>query len=245
MSGDPAAQERAPYHLYTAPTPNGYKVSVALEEMGLDYDVTIVDLVVGEQKTPEFLALNPNGKIPVLIDREAGDFAIMESGAILLWLADKHRLLIPAEPLARSRVVQWLMFQMGGLGPMMGQANVFHRYFPERIEKVVARYQNESRRLLGVLDQQLAQHRFVAGDDFTIADIANWTWARGHEWGGVEIGELPHLTRWMAELELRPACARGVAVPFDAVALRKRHGGAFADAGRGLIAKMADGKERV
>lgn len=235
MSADPSATPRAPYHLYTAPTPNGYKVSVALEEMGLDYDATFVNLVAGEQKAPEFLALNPNGKIPVLIDREAGNFAIMESGAILLWLAEKHRLLIPEDPLARSRVVQWLMFQMGGLGPMMGQANVFHRYFPERIEPVIDRYQRESLRLLAVLDAQLARDPFLAGDEFTIADIANWTWARGYEWSGVAIDGLPHLQRWLAELENRPGCVRGVQVPFDAVARRREEAAAFARAGQEVI----------
>jgi glutathione S-transferase/GST-like protein len=232
MSADPAT---APYHLYTAPTPNGYKVSVALEELGLPYDVTIIDLVAGEQKHPEFLALNPNGKIPVLIDREAGDFPIMESGAILLWLAEKCGQLLPTDPKARSLTLQWLMFQMGGLGPMMGQANVFHRYFPERIEPVIDRYQRESLRLLTVLDAQLARHPFLAGDEFTIADIANWTWARGHEWSGVSIDDLPHLQRWLAKLESRPGCARGVQVPFDAVARRREEAADFARAGQAVI----------
>jgi len=232
MSADPAT---APYHLFTAPTPNGYKVSVALEELGLAYDVTIVDLVAGEQKHPEFLALNPNSKIPALIDREAGDFPIMESGAILIWLAEKCGQLLPTDPEARSLTLQWLMFQMGGLGPMMGQANVFHRYFPERIEPVIDRYQRESLRLLTVLDAQLARHPFLAGDEFTIADIANWTWARGHEWSGVSIDDLPHLQRWLAELESRPGCARGVQVPFDAVARRREEAADFARAGQAVI----------
>jgi len=232
MSAEPAT---APYHLFTAPTPNGYKVSVALEELGLAYDVTIVDLVAGEQKHPAFLALNPNGKIPVLVDREAGDFPIMESGAILIWLAERTGQLMPNDAKGRSQVLQWLMFQMGGLGPMMGQANVFHRYFPDRIAPVIARYQNESLRLLTVLDRQLRDHRFLVGEEFTIADIANWTWARGHEWSGVVIDDLQHLKRWMLELETRPGCARGVNVPYDAVALRKKHAGKFAQAGTSLV----------
>lgn len=225
----------APFLLYTAPTPNGYKVSVALEELGLDYDTVIVDLIAGEQKAPSFVALNPNAKIPVLIDRAVGDLAIFESGAILLWLAEKTGRLLPTDPIERSRAIQWLMFQMGGLGPMMGQANVFHRYFPERIEAVIDRYQREGKRLLTVLDRRLSDSAFLAGADFSIADIANWTWARGHEWSGIEIDDLPHLKRWMAVIEARPACARGVQVPFDAVARRRAEADAFARAGQSLV----------
>lgn len=228
-------QGTAPFHLFTAPTPNGYKISVALEELGLEYATTIVDLVSGQQKQPYFLALNPNGKIPVLVDHDAGDFAIMESGAILLWLAEKCGRLLPTDGKGRSQTIQWLMFQMGGLGPMMGQANVFHRYFPERIDAVIDRYQRESLRLLTILDGQLGRHRYLAGDDFTIADIANWTWARGHEWSGVGIEGLAHLQRWLSELESRPGCARGVTIPFDAVARRREEAAAFARAGQEVI----------
>lgn len=225
----------APYHLFTAPTPNGYKISVALEELGAEYDTTIIDLLAGEQKADAFRSHNPNGKIPVLIDRTAGDFTIMESGAILLWLAEQHGRLLPTGTKGRSQAIQWLMFQMGGVGPMMGQANVFHRYYPERIEPVIDRYQRESLRLLTVLDGQLKNSQFLAGQEFSIADIANWTWARGYEWSGVAIDELVHLQRWMAELEARPGCARGVCVPFDAVAMRKSEASAFAAAGQSLL----------
>lgn len=229
------SQSAPPFHLFTAPTPNGYKISVALEELELEYETTIVDLVTGQQKQPHFLALNPNGKIPVLVDHDEGGFTIMESGAILLWLAEKYGRLLPTDRKGRSRTIQWLMFQMGGLGPMMGQANVFHRYFPERIDAVIDRYQRESLRLLTVLDGQLGSHRFLAGDDFTIADIANWTWARGHEWSGFGIEGLVHLQRWLAELEGRPGCARGVQVPFDAVVQRRQEAAAFAHAGQKVI----------
>jgi glutathione S-transferase len=135
-----------------------------------------------------------------------------ESGAIMIYLAEFAGRLLPAERKARSLVLQWLMFQIGGIGPMQGQANVFHRYFPERIEPVIKRYQNETKRLYRVLDTRLADHEFLAGD-FSIADIANWSWARLHEWAGVTIDDLPHMRRWLAMIEARPACARGVRVP--------------------------------
>jgi glutathione S-transferase/GST-like protein len=195
--------------LYTAPTPDGYKVSVALEEMGLAYEVAALDLQKGEQKTAAYLAINPNGRVPALVD---DGFAIFESGAILLYLAEKTGLLIPADIQGRSRVVQWLMFQMGGIGPMMGQANVFYRYFPEKIPAAIARYQNEGRRLFAVLDHQLATHEFLAGE-FSIADIANWCWVRTAKWSGIETEGLVHLLRWKAAIAARPAVQRGIMVP--------------------------------
>lgn len=138
--------------LYTAATPNGWKASVALEELGLPYDVRALDLGKGEQKAPDYLRINPNGRIPAIVDHDAGDFAVFESGAILVYLAERTGRLLPADPKGRSRALQWLMFQMGGVGPMMGQANVFFRYWPEKLGPVIARYQNETRRLFGVLD---------------------------------------------------------------------------------------------
>jgi glutathione S-transferase/GST-like protein len=198
--------------LYTAATPNGHKVSITLEELELPYTVHALDLSAGEQKQPEFLKLNPNGRIPAIVDRSNGDFAIFESGAIMLYLAERSGRLIPADEKGRSRVVQWLMFQMGGLGPMMGQANVFARYFPERIQPAIDRYLRESRRLLEVLDGHLANHEFLAGD-YSIADIANFAWARIHHWPGVDIAGLDHLARWLAAIESRPAAQRGLAVP--------------------------------
>ena len=198
--------------LYTAPTPNGYKISIALEELGLPYAVRAINLGALEQRRPEFLRLNPNGRIPVIVDRSADDFVVFESGAILVYLAEKTGRLMPTEPKGRSRVLQWLMFQMGGIGPMMGQANVFFRYFPEKIQPAIDRYQGEVRRLFGVLDGRLAESEYLAGD-YSIADIANWAWVRTHKWSGVTLDGLPHLARWVAQLAARPACQRGVDVP--------------------------------
>ena len=198
--------------LYTAPTPNGYKASIALEELGLPYEVHALNLGELEQKTPEFLAINPNGRIPAIVDRENDDFAVFESGAILIYLAEKAGALLPTETKSRSQVVQWLMFQMGGIGPMQGQANVFNRYFPEKLPSVIDRYQNETRRLYEVLDGQLADHEYLV-DEYSIADIANFGWVRSHEWAGVSIEGLDHLTRWLSAIAARPAVERGLEVP--------------------------------
>ena len=198
-----------PITLYTAATPDGYKVSVALEEMGLAYAVHPIDLMAGEQKQPAFLAVSPNGRVPALVDDA---FAIFESGAILVYLAEKTGLFMPADVPGRSQVMQWLMFQMGGVGPMMGQANFFYRYFPEKIPAVIARYQGEGRRLFTVLDRQLAQNEYLAGD-YSIADMANWCWVRTAKWSGIDTEGLPHLQRWTAAIAARPAARRGIAVP--------------------------------
>ena len=199
--------------LYTAPTPNGHKASITLEELAIPYEVHIVNLLAGDQKTPEFLRVNPNGRIPAIVDRDAGDFAVFESGAIMIYLAEQAGKLLPADRKGRSLVIQWLMFQMGGIGPMMGQANVFYRYFPEKLQSAIDRYQHESRRLFEVLDGRLADHEWLAGD-YSIADIANWSWVRTHKWSGVSVDGLDHLQRWMATMAARPACQRGVDVPF-------------------------------
>jgi glutathione S-transferase/GST-like protein len=198
--------------LYTAATPNGHKVSIALEELGLPYTLHVLDLANNEQKQPAFLAINPNGRIPAMVDRTEQDFAVFESGACLIYLAEKTGKLLPQDAKGRSRVLQWLMFQMGGVGPMMGQANVFYRYFPEKIQPAIDRYQGESKRLLRVLDGQLAQHEYLAGD-YSIADIANWAWARTHRWSGVAIDDLPHLQRWLDAIRARPAVQRGILAP--------------------------------
>ncbi len=195
--------------LYTAATPNGYKVSVALEEMGLAYDVKRIDMTAGEQKLPEFLAINPNGRIPAIVD---DGFAVFESGACMIYLAEKTGLLMPTDVQGRSRVIQWLMFQMGGIGPMMGQANVFFRYFPEKIPAAIARYQGEGRRLFTVLDGHLANHEYLAGD-YSIADIANWCWVRTAKWSGIDTEGLPHLMRWVEAIAARPAAIKGITVP--------------------------------
>jgi glutathione S-transferase/GST-like protein len=198
--------------LYTAATPNGHKVSIALEELGLPYTVRVVSLSKLEQREPWFLALNPNGRIPVIVDHDEDDFVVFESGAILVYLAEKTGRLMPADPKGRSLVMQWLMFQMGGIGPMMGQANVFFRYFPEKIQPAIDRYQGEVRRLFAVLDQRLAGNEYLAGD-YSIADIANWAWVRTHRWSGVPVDGLPQLERWIGQLAARPACQKGVDVP--------------------------------
>jgi len=198
--------------LYTAATPNGWKASIVLEELGLDYRVRQLDLEAGEQKADWYLALNPNGRIPTIVDRDEGDFPVFESGAILLYLAEKAGRLIPSDFQSRSRVVQWLMLQMGGVGPMQGQANVFYRYAPERIDYAIRRYQNETRRLYEVLDGQLAEHEYLAGE-YSIADIANWAWVHTHEWAGVSVEGLPHLQRWLDAVGSRPAVRRGRDVP--------------------------------
>lgn len=198
--------------LFTAATPNGQKVSILLEELGLPYEVQTIDLQAKEQKQDWFLRLNPIGRIPVIVDRGNDDFVVFESGAILMYLAEKAGRFLPANVKARSVVTQWLMFQMAGLGPMMGQANVFYRYAPEKIEYAIGRYQREVRRLLQVLDQQLAKHEYLAGE-YTIADIASFSWARSYAWSGVEADDLIHLRRWLNEIEQRPGVQRGLAVP--------------------------------
>ena len=205
--------------LYTAATPNGHKVSIALEELGLPYALQVLDLTKAEQKRPEFLAINPNGRIPAIVDRDEDDFAVFESGACLIYLAEKTGQLMPTDPKGRSRVLQWLMFQMGGIGPMMGQANVFFRYFPEKIPSVIERYQGDSKRLFRVLDGHLKEHEFLAGD-YSIADIANWAWVRTHRWSGVEVDDLPHLKRWRDQIRARPAVQRGIERPVSSMDLR-------------------------
>jgi glutathione S-transferase/GST-like protein len=198
--------------LYTAATPNGYKVSITLEELQLPYQLRVIDLAAGEQKQDWFTAINPNGRIPAIVDRDQGDFAVFESGAIMIYLADKAGRLLPTDAKGRSRVLQWLMFQMGGLGPMMGQANVFTRYFPEQIPSVIDRYRRESRRLLEVLDRHLAAHDYLAGD-YSIADIANFAWVRSYEWPGLSIDGLDHLKRWLEAITARPAVQKGITAP--------------------------------
>jgi glutathione S-transferase/GST-like protein len=198
--------------LFTAATPNGWKASIALEELGLEYEVRPIALMKGEQREEWYLKLNPNGRIPTIVDHGNNDFAVFESGAILIYLAEKTGKLMPRDEKGRSRVIQWLMFQMGGIGPMMGQANVFYRYAPEKIEYAINRYHRECRRLFEVLERQLKNHEYLAGD-YSIADIANWSWVQTHPWSGVSIDGLTNLERWLAAIRERPAVQRGVAIP--------------------------------
>ena len=205
--------------LYSLPTPNGVKVSIMLEETGLPYEAHRVDFETQDQLSPAFLSLNPNNKIPAIVDPDGPGgrpLALFESGAILWYLAEKTGRLLPADFKGRSRVMQWLMFQVGGIGPMMGQANVFYRYFPDKIVPAIERYQGESKRLLRVLDGQLRDNEFLAGD-YSIADIANWVWVRTHRWSGVDVDDLPHLQRWLQRIRSRPAVQKGITMPPSAI----------------------------
>ncbi len=198
--------------LYTAATPNGHKISIALEELGLAYNVHHLSLSKNEQKEPEYLKLNPNGRIPTIIDRENDDFVVFESGAILMYLAEKTGKLLSSDPKERSREIQWLMFQMGGIGPMMGQANVWFRYWDEIYQPAIDRYQNEVKRLFGVMDGHLNGREYLA-KELSIADIANWAWVRIYDWSGVPIDDFPHLTAWLDRLDQRPAFQIGIKTP--------------------------------
>ncbi len=198
--------------LYTAATPNGHKASIALEELGLPYEVHALSFAQQEQKAPAYLKINPNGRIPAIVDRDNDDFAVFESGAILLYLAEKTGQLLPTDAKGRSQVIQWLMFQMGGVGPMQGQANVFFRYYPEKLQGPIDRYQNETRRLYEVLNTRLGAVEYLAGD-YSIADIATFPWVNVHDWAGVSVDGLEHLQRWMAAVGARPAVQRGLLIP--------------------------------
>lgn len=198
--------------LYTSETPNGWKISITLEELGIPYRVHALALSKNEQKASEYLKINPNGRIPTIVDRDNGDFAVFESGAIMIYLAERAGKLLPKDVKGRSLVIQWLMFQMAGVGPMMGQANVFLRYAPEKIPYAIERYQREVRRLLEVLNTRLENHEFLAGE-YSIADIAHWSWVSGYTWSGVTIDGLTHLQRWLDAIGARPAVMRGRAVP--------------------------------
>jgi GST-like protein len=218
--------------LYTAPTPNGWKASVMLEELGIPYEISALNLAGREQKQLSYLNINPNGRIPAIVDRANGDFAVFESGAILIYLARKYGKFLPSDPNGESRVLQWLMFQMSGVGPMMGQANVFYRYIPEKIPVAIQRYQSECRRLFEVLDRQLQGRDFIC-DEYSIADIANWCWIRIHEWAGIDITGLDDLLAWEVRMAARPASTRGVDVPepSDFLASANKH----VEAARGLL----------
>jgi GSH-dependent disulfide-bond oxidoreductase len=223
--------------LYSAATPNGHKISIALEELALPYELHSLELQQGMQKEPWFLAINPNGRIPAIVDRAADNFAVFESGAILVYLAEKTGQLMPSSVKGRSLVMQWLMFQMGGIGPMMGQANVFYRYFPEKIQSAIDRYQGESKRLFRVLDARLQDHEFLAGD-YSIADIANWAWVRTHKWSGVAIDDLPNLKRWVSAIGARPAVQKGILMPASERDLEKaseQDAARFAERVRGML----------
>jgi GSH-dependent disulfide-bond oxidoreductase len=197
---------------YTGPTPNGYKVAIALEELELPYILHALNLEKRQQKEDWYLRINPNGRIPAIVDDDGDKFPVFESGAILIYLAEKTGRLLPTDRRRRSEVLQWLMFQMAGVGPNQGQAHAFVHYFPEKIPSVISRFLNESRRLYEILDRRLADREFLCGD-FSIADIATWPWVRIYDWPGIDISGLDHLSRWMNTMANRPACARGVKIP--------------------------------
>lgn len=201
--------------LYTWGTPNGRKISIMLEEVGLPYDVHTVNIGKDEQFEPEFLKISPNNKIPAIVDPDGpgGEpISVFESGAILIYLAEKTGQLMPSEPRARYDCLQWLMWQMGGFGPMLGQAHHFLKFLKEDIPYAQQRYHNETRRLYGVLDKQLAGRDYMAGD-YSVADIATYPWASRHEWHRIELGDFPNVKRWYDALTARPAVQKGMEVP--------------------------------
>jgi GST-like protein len=203
--------------VYTWPTPNGHKVHIMLEECGLPYTVRAVDIGAGDQFKPEFLKISPNNKIPAIVDSDGPDgkpISLFESGAILVYLAGKTGRFLPADVRGRYVALQWLMFQMGGVGPMLGQAHHFRLYAPEKIEYAINRYTSEARRLYGVMDRRLGEVEYLAGD-YSIADIATFPWTRSHANQGVDLAEFPNVKRWCGAIDARPAVKRGVQVLAD------------------------------
>ncbi|MFM0286316.1 glutathione binding-like protein [Paraburkholderia megapolitana] len=204
--------------VYSWATPNGHKVHIMLEETGLAYTAHPVDIGAGDQFKPEFLSISPNNKIPAIIDpdgprgADGKPFSLFESGAILIYLAEKTGQFLPSEAAARYATLQWLMFQMGGIGPMLGQTHHFRVYAPQQIEYAVNRYTNETRRLYGVMETQLGKSQYLAGNDYTIADIATYPWTRSWQNQGIDIEQFPNVKRWQAEILARPAVQRGVEV---------------------------------
>ena len=202
--------------LYTWSTSNGRKASIMLEELGADYTVHPIHIGKGDQFTPEYLAINPNGKIPAIIDSDGpggAPITVFESGAILIYLAEKFGRFLPAEPVARMEVIQWLMFQMGGIGPIFGQVHHFLRAAKEKVPYGIERYGTEARRLYGVLDRRLDSREHLAGDGYSIADIATWPWVLRHEWQQVDLAEYPNVKRWFDAVGSRPAVQRGIQIP--------------------------------
>ncbi len=201
--------------LYTWGTPNGRKVSIMLEECGLPYEVRPVDISSGEQFESDYRAVNPNSKIPAIVDPDGpdgGPFALFESGAILVYLAGKSGRFLPETAAGKYKALQWLMFQMGGIGPMFGQAHHFLRFAPEKLPYAIDRYRNETRRLYGVLDHQLSRHSFLA-EEYSIADIATYPWVARHDWHEIDLGDFPSVRRWFDVIGNRPAVRRGMEVP--------------------------------
>jgi GSH-dependent disulfide-bond oxidoreductase len=202
--------------LYTWPTPNGHKASIMLEEVGIEYSVHPVDIANGEQFAPDYEAINPNGKIPTIVDQDGPGgtpFAVFESGAILIYLAEKTGQFLSADPRERSQAIQWLMFQVGGLGPMFGQAQHFRRFAPKPLPYAIERYSKEAERLYVVLDKRLGVSEFLAEGGYSIADIATYPWVVRSEWQGVSVADYPNVRRWIDTIGQRGAVQRGMRVP--------------------------------
>ena len=202
--------------LYTWSTSNGRKASIMLEELGADYTVHPIHIGKGDQFTPDYLAINPNGKIPAIVDSDGpggAPITVFESGAILIYLAEKSGRFLPTEPVARMEVIQWLMFQMGGIGPMFGQVHHFLRAAKEQVPYGIERYGTEARRLYGVLDRRLEGRDHLAGDGYSIADIATWPWVFRREWQQIDLADFPNVKRWFDAVGSRPAVERGMQIP--------------------------------
>ena len=201
--------------LYYWPTPNGWKITIALEELGLPYEVVPVNIGRGEQFKPDFLAISPNNRMPAIVDHAPADggapISVFESGAILIYLAEKTGKLMPKDLRGRTEVIEWVMWQMGGLGPMLGQANHFRHYAPEKIQYGIDRYTNETNRLFGVLDKRLGGREYICGA-FSIADCASWPWTTSHERLGQKLADFPNLSAWYGRVKARPAVQRGMDV---------------------------------
>ena len=198
--------------VYSWPTSNGRKVNIMVEELGLDYAMHPIDISKGDQFTPEYSAINPNQKIPAIVDLEGPGgkpYTVIESGAILMYLAEKHGKFLPKEVAARFEVIQWLMFQMGGIGPIFGQAHHFRRAAKQKVPYAIGRFTDETRRLWGVLDGRLAGNEYLAGD-YSVADIATFPWTMRHEWQGIELDEFPNVKRWYEAIDARPAVRKGL-----------------------------------
>ena len=205
--------------LYAWPTPNGYKISIFLEEAALPYEVVPVDIQRGDQFRPEFLEISPNNKMPAIVDRDGPGgtpFALFESGAILMYLAEKTGKFMPSDIAAKYRVVEWLMFQMGGVGPMLGQAHHFRQYAPEKLDYAIERYSNEAARLYNVIDKRLGEVEYLAGD-YSIADMAIFPWIRPYERQGQNLADFPSLKRWFDAVNARPAVQKGLQLLADKV----------------------------
>ena len=201
--------------VYSWPTSNGRKVNIMVEELGLDYAMHPIDISKGDQFTPEYSAINPNQKIPAIVDLEGPEgkpYTVIESGAILMYLAEKMGKFLPKDVAARFEVIQWLMFQMGGIGPIFGQAHHFRRAAKQKVPYAIGRFTDETRRLWGVLDGRLAENEYLAGD-YSVADIATFPWTMRHEWQGIELDEYPNVKRWYEAIDARPAVRKGLEFP--------------------------------